>query len=301
MKIINIKQPANDNMGASFEVLTSFLQQINQTETETELTIDLSNIKFAFPFFLLPLTAVINQKIKSGVKINLNLNSNPDLNRYLNIINFPAGINHINTPDWQTVLKSFSRKTYLPVCAIPARGVTSYEREQLLTAFNNTLYNQLGLSGRNISPLSHIMSEAIDNIVDHAKIDNGFLMVQNYSTKGFLDVCIADTGIGILQTYKNYGYNHIKTDSEAIDNALHGKSTKDMKERGFGISTSRKMLVEGLGGNYFIFSGSAFYIWTKQQETILNVKSSFAWKGTMLALRIPKNIPKDFKLDKYLE
>ncbi len=299
MITIKIKQPLDDSMGASFRVLTDFLQQINNAENENEFIFDLKEVNFAFPFFLLPVASIINYKKQSGIKVNIELNTN--IREYFSYLLFPEGLNSLNNSLWRDKLKTFSFKTYLPICVIPTRTVSSTEREQLLTVFSKILNNQLNLTGNIVSVLSYLLTETIDNITDHANVDNGWLMVQNYPQKGFLDICIVDTGKGILQTYKDFGFTEIDTDIKAMQNAINGRSTKDMKERGFGISTTRRMLVEGLKGKYFLFSGSAFYVWTSQNETITNIQNSFKWKGTMLALRIPKNIPDNFKLYSYLE
>ncbi len=117
MKIIKIKQPINDNMGASFKVLTSFLQQINKAENEQELIFDLTKVKFAYPFFILPLAAIINRQKQLGKKIRIKLN--PNIEEYFKYIFFPYGFT-VNNNQWQQKLDNYSYKTYLPVCTVLA-------------------------------------------------------------------------------------------------------------------------------------------------------------------------------------
>jgi hypothetical protein len=142
----------------------------------------------------------------------------------------------------------------------------------------------------------------MDNIVEHANVSNGWIMVQNYPNKGFLDICILDTGLGLLGSYKDFDVAGINTDIDALEQAINGNSTKQITEtRGYGIDTSRRMLVDGLKGKYFLFSGSAFYIYTNELEQITPLNRNVKWTGTMLALRVPNSVPVGFDYTAYLE
>jgi hypothetical protein len=104
------------------------------------------------------------------------------------------------------------------------------------------------------SGISYFLSELTDNIVEHSNIDEGWISFQYYSKKGFMDICIADAGLGILGAYNNYNgrkdFSHITTHLDAVDNMIKGESTKELtdQERGFGVHTSREMLISGLKG-----------------------------------------------------
>jgi len=104
-----------------------------------------------------------------------------------------------------------------------------------------------------------------------------------------MDVCIADSGITIWGTYQKKGAVSVTTDKDAISNAANGKSTKESPEnegRGSGIPPSKGMLVEGLGGKYFLCSGNVFLIKTGLKEEIIELPSSIQWPGTLVLLRI---------------
>lgn len=78
-----------------------------------------------------------------------------------------------------------------------------------------------------------------------------------------MDVCIADRGVGLLGSYEKLPDNEIESDMEAIKAANRGLSSKnlpDAENRGFGIKTSKQMLIQGLGGQYLMISGSSLYI-----------------------------------------
>lgn len=153
-----------------------------------------------------------------------------------------------------------------------------------------------------VTVIKYLISEAMDNIVEHSGVSNGWIMVQNFPQKGFLDVCIIDTGLGLLGSYQKFNFPDIETDDQAIYQAVNGNSTKQLAvTRGYGIDTSRKMLVDGLKGKYFLFSGAAFYIYTGEIEQIIPLERINNWNGTVLALRIPQSVPIGFDYIKYLE
>ena len=132
----------------------------------------------------------------------------------------------------------------------------------------------------------------------------GFLFTQFYPSKGFLDICIADTGVSILGSYQAVGRDDITTHEQALQSALSGDSTKDDPNRGFGIRTSRKMLVKGLGGNYFLWSGNAFLFGapgSKEAIKVVPQHLGIEWPGTYLALRIPIQKNVKFQISDYLE
>jgi anti-sigma regulatory factor (Ser/Thr protein kinase) len=297
---IVISNPGNDEMGASFRSLLEALEQIGEVQPEDELFIDLHRLSFVHPFLILPVCSFISKFKQNNVTLGIRYGA--ATRSYLETVLFPEGFNAMNTSDWNRQLFNFQNKTYLPICQIPvARGTTEI-REQLLTTFENILLHQLKLTGQMVSVVKYLISEAMDNIVDHANVSNGWIMVQNYPTKGFLDICILDTGLGLLGSYKAFDVTGINTDIAALEQAINGNSTKQITEtRGYGIDTSRRMLVDGLKGKYFLFSGSAFYIYTNELEQITPLSRNIKWTGTMLALRVPNSAPVGFNYTAYLE
>ena len=121
-------------------------------------------------------------------------------------------------------------------------------------------------------------------------------------------LCVADTGITIFNSYKDAGLHQEEIgedEATALWLANEGYSTKNLPEaenRGYGISTSKRMLVEGLNGSFFMLSGSAFHRYERHQENYyVNLKNVFRWNGTVILLRIPVKVPKGFNYYDYLE
>lgn len=297
---IRISDPGSDDMGASFRSLLEVLEQIGEVQPQDELLLDFHRLSFVHPFLILPICSLISILRQNNVTVEISYGAGTK--SYLETILFPEGFFAMTSVGWNDYLLSFQDKTYLPICRIPvARGTTKI-REQLLTAFENILLHQLKLTGQMVSVVKYLISEAMDNIVDHANVPNGWMMVQNYPAKGFLDICILDSGIGLLGSYKAFGVANINSDIEALEQAINGNSTKRITEtRGYGIDTSRRMLVDGLNGKYFLFSGSAFYIYTNELEQIIPLRHNSKWTGTMLALHIPNAVPVGFNYTAYLE
>lgn len=297
---IVIRNPVNDEMGHSFLSLFDLLEQLVIVERGDHLILDLRNLAFVRPFLILPLCAILRESPFSDCKIDYQFNGATE--SYLNTILFPGGFNALTDTDWNDYLSKFQAKSYLPICQIPAEVKDTQVRESLLTVFENILLRQLNISGQMITVFKYLIGEAMDNIVDHSGVQNGWIMVQNYPQKGFLDVCILETGIGLLGSYQKFDFQDIKTDAQALEQAINGKSTKQITEtRGYGIDTSRRMLVNGLNGKYFLLSGSAMYIYTNDFEQIVPLTRHIAWSGTMLALRIPQTVPAGFYYSNYLE
>jgi len=298
---IQIQQPISDRLGESFRVYLHWMKELFSIPDIEKIIIDLSGLTFVYPFVALPLAAKIIQLKAIGYQIEIIKGHNSG--DYLSTLLFPEGLDPKILPQWNPILNHYRNRTYLPICLIPAGRLTNETliRENLLSLFGDILINQLGITGQLNSSLSYIISEYMANIVDHAQFENGMIMVQNYPTKGYLDLCILDTGIGLLNSYINNGITEITTHENAIKEAINGKSTKDMPERGYGLSTTRKMLVSGLKGEYLLVSGNAFYVWTAKYEQILTLPLNQTWQGTIFFLRIPKTIPPDFNYVNYLE
>ena len=65
---------------------------------------------------------------------------------------------------------------------------------------------------------------------------------------------------------------------------------------------SKRMLVEGLGGAFYMISGRAFHKYELGSENCyVNMSNLFKWDGTMVLMRIPTEAPTRFNYIDYLE
>lgn len=165
------------------------------------------------------------------------------------------------------------------------------------------MVHQCGLSGQMLMALKYLIAELVGNISYHAVHGTGFLFAQYAPNGHYLDITIADTGRGLMGSYlKSDRYDRPSSDAEALRMALEGRSTKDQSvSRGYGIRTSRRMLVEGLGGSFFYWSGAAMLLNNPTKDAIYELKDGTLFPGCYLALRIPTNTNPAFNIISFVE
>ena len=117
-------------------------------------------------------------------------------------------------------------------------------------------------------------------------------MTQYFPTKEYFEICVIDEGKTILGSYKDNSQHQILNDKQAIEEALKGNSTKG-KERGFGLHSSRNLIVEGIKGKLCVVSGSGMLA----NKIITTFPST--WGGTLLAIQIPKKF-NEFNMYDYI-
>ncbi len=100
------------------------------------------------------------------------------------------------------------------------------------------------------------ISELFANIKEHSKADR--ISIEIKIDKDVFLVKVSDDGIGLRKSYLSKGI-FPKDDSSAIEFALSGLSTKDPKERGYGLYTIRKF-IETLDGTMELKSGKSLAI-----------------------------------------
>lgn len=201
--------------------------------------------------------------------------------------------------------EKYKKLNYIPITIYykTESSELTTKRERFISSLNGILLSRCNLTGSALMAVKYLISEALDNILEHSYANFGAVFIQYYPKAGYIDLVIGDCGIGLLASYQTRldRYPNIVTCSDAMQRAVNGDSTKDIPEsRGFGISTSRKMLVEGLEGKYFLMSGSAFYTENSNSKNLASVPN-LDWKGTLLSLRIPFNKFENFNFYNYVE
>ena len=128
----------------------------------------------------------------------------------------------------------------------------------------------------------------------------------NFSSANFLHpFFVAPLAIFMETCGKEVSCMGFRPEIEGYFSAVRfGNSTKDRPEaenRGFGISKSREMVVDGLGGAFFMLSGTAFYRHDENGGKIVNIPEEYRWNGTIALIRIPLAAPDGFDYYKYVE
>lgn len=297
VKIPNIAE--EERIGFSFNHL---IKVIAETESAETVQWDFADVQFLHPFFLAPLAIYKNTSGKDIECVNISLR----MQSYLNSICFDRMLHFEsdNRNDVDDVMARYLDNTYIPLCSF---AMTDANKDAFGSVLQQMIVKQAKIQSGGSSSLSYLISELFDNIFEHSQSKNGYAFSQFLEREGCINLCIADTGITIFNSYKNSGkyQEEINNDeTEALILANEGYSTKNRPEaenRGYGISTSKKMLVEGMKGSFFMLSGGAFHRYEAGTNDYIDLKGKFSWKGTIILLRIPVKTPQGFNYIDYLE
>lgn len=288
-------------IGSVFNHIFSIMYQTEQTYTGNGHGVvwDFSQCRFLHPFFLGALS-VLKQQYGDIVKVS---EINNKIAGYLDTVYFHSPLEIMPSDNDYSVWERYNGKTYLPICVFRPKDNSSVKAQELV---QRSIRQQLSQNNGVHGVLSLLLGELIDNITEHSKSDEGYLFCQSIPREKVLYVMICDTGRSIFASYASddrYAESLTNLESSALLLALRGKSTKDRPEnenRGYGISKSRKLIIEGLGGEFFILSGSAFVRYDGNGEAVADIPGDFRWNGTIVLLKIPTEIPADFNIYKYI-
>ena len=154
-------------------------------------------------------------------------------------------------------------------------------------------------------PLTYLLDELICNIQQHAQTDRGYAFLEYNAVTDSIEIVIADMGITIYGSYAT-SQKHLdklgNSDAEALNLAQNGYSVKNLpnaENRGYGISSNIRMVVDGLHGEFAVLSGNALLLQSATQKKILDLPKEIDYKGTMIIIKIPAAIPYGFNLYNY--
>lgn len=268
--------------------VVEIMSKVEQSR-ESKIEIDFSHIQFISPLFVLSLIVYFAGSGKEISCINLA--------DEFNLIRFDTGglkPDLMRRSEFLALMEGYARKPYIPIVNFPARA-QSDDKDVISSVIENIIIRQLNISPNVSMGLKYMVEETLDNITEHSGSDRGFIYAQAHPEKGYLDLCIADCGVSLLGSYRRLQGNEIVSDLEAIKAANRGISSKnlpDAENRGYGIRTSKRMLIEGLGGQYLMLSGGCFYLKTPDFDSFYSLPDGLRWNGTMVAFRIPYNVDK---------
>lgn len=283
------------------EVFNELFSVILETEKDENATIkwDFENVTFIHPLFLAPLS------IYKASKQNITLINTSKIRGYLDTVRFEETSKIVSEQDIKTKLCTYLSKSYIPICCF---DVNNKHIDGIQSVLQRVIERQCGIGSESaiITPLSYMFGELITNIKEHSDCKHGYIFSQYLQRERCLNICISDDGITVLGSYRKAGkfLNEIQDNpAQALKYANEGNSTKNnSQERGFGIRTTRQMLVEGLNGSFFMMSGNAFFRSTKgKQDEVKELPKRIYWKGTIILIKIPIDVPQNFEYSKYLE
>lgn len=282
----------DDRIGSVFNELFSVIHN-----TEDRSVWNFKGTEFLHPFFIAPL-AIFKDCCECTITCNGMSNK---MKNYFNVIHFEKIYDASNLRN-KEVLESYLTKSYIPISRFL---IKNNDIDKVQEVLQSVIQEQHSISLKMQTPISHLLSELVGNISEHSCSKYGYLYCQRIQKE--LYIVIADAGKTIYNSYidTNKYIDVIGLDeAKALKIANDGYSTKDRPEaenRGYGISKSREMVVNGLKGGFFMLSGTAFYRHTSTGANVVNIPESFRWNGTIILLKIPIETPKDFKFYDYVE
>lgn len=290
---VNVGNELIDGLSKAVGVM-SRIQSLNDDVIE----LDFGGTQFVSPLFVSALLVYIRHTDK---QINIT-----NLKDYLNVIRFSEGLlpDKMRRSEFMATMESFSKKSYIPIVNFPVTNTDEGVKNVVLSTIEELIVRQLHIDKNVSEGLKYFISELVDNITEHSRSERGYIFAQAYPKKGYLDLCISDCGISILGSYKqSVKYSEIDSDIEAMKAAnkrISAKNYPEAENRGYGIYTSKRALIEGLNGSFLMVSGNAVYLKNQLNDRLLSFPEYLRLNGTIVALRIPYQNP-NFMMSNYWE
>lgn len=246
-------------VGRSIYKLYQLSQIVNQSN-DNEIELHFGHTKFVNAPFATGLFCLIHQWLSAGKKVFLFRNG--AVRGYLETLHFPFGLDLYNNRGLISELNQFANRHYMPITVFPCFGLWNQDNamDACVNSLQDLIYAQLNPKGTYRLMVSHLIEENTNNVKDHSGREFGILSAQLYPSINCMDIVVADTGKGILNTYIDNKKFNTHDETQAFEFATSGKSTKDRAEsRGFGITSSRHLTVKGVEGTYIIWSGNTMF------------------------------------------
>ncbi|MBW7913371.1 MAG: ATP-binding protein [Taibaiella sp.] len=290
--ILPIPNRTPNEIGTTIYKLIQLSQIVNNSQDE-EIIVDFTNTDFLHCIFISGLFCLIKTWRANGKTVKVIMGDSP-ISSYFSTIQFENGFDIVRDPELINSLPEYNSKRYTPLVVFPLTGNT---REYCVSTVLDVIHNQTNIKGTFKMAVDYMVSELTNNIADHSEAGFGVIFAQTYVNKGYIDISIVDNGIGVFNSYQKSEVFNPKDEAEAIAMAVNGRSTKDLPEsRGFGISTSKAIIVKALGGIFLMWSGQTIFIETRESPNILKVDEGASYKGCFLSLRLPLNSQNNFNL-----
>ena len=242
------------------------INEIDKVELEEG---EILNLDFSDVEWILPCSALLlsNKIIEACRRINIKISppNKRGVYEYLTKIGFPLGC-------------EVEGESFLPINHFSNKDDVNEQISKISKHIENKVDKNFGFS------INYLLAELSDNIEQHSQFTQASIMTQYYPDKKYIDVGIFDNGISIPALFEKKGLK-FSDDCDAIKKAIEGVSTKEEQGRGFGLRTSKNLVLEGLNGEMYILSRKGALILNpknkeKSQELMKN-----ALKGTLIYMR----------------
>ncbi len=176
---------------------------------------------------------------------------------------------------------------------------------EITAKVKTVITSHVGLSKSVSDNLDLSLGEIIDNVIQHSGTDApGVACAQYYKKHGYVEVCVADCGVGIPASMSENPAYAGKDDDELLEMAFqrntgqwYGRSRigTEMVSGGMGLSFASS-LVRAIGGHIWAISrGSAVHVSARGTERL----SGLFYPGTLIVVRVPETMDEVSHLQMY--
>lgn len=286
----------DDRLTSGLIPVFRIMEQVANSDEEL-IEMDCSSIRFCTPVFVMSTLLFLRTSQRQYSLSNLT--------DYLRTVKFDNALrpDDIGLNQFEQVLEQYGKKTYIPLISFPAQTGFENSKDAVISALEDLMCHQVNIPHNISMGLKYMLSEMVDNITGHSESERGYIFAQAYPKKRYLDICIADEGITLKGSYQRANIE-IEDDLEAMraaNKCVSSKNLPDAENRGYGIMTTKKMLSDGLNGQYMMLSGSAILLKSRNLEQIIELPEGVRWDGTIIAIRIPYHEQNEFYYCNYLE
>ncbi len=252
-----------------------------EIDPETNLILDFSNCDFLYPDYALIVLCAIKYIESKGIEVHgkIKLDKSTFIYSFLLKIDFFKNLK-IDLPKIQT--------NFVDTSFVEIQNYTSENQLEVLTRIVKLLREKSKMDDDVFTGLDYCLNEILDNILNHSKEKEGWVVAQYYHKLNQIRLMIVDHGIGIQQALNE---KHNFTEEEALKNCIVSGVTNG-RGQGHGLFATSLFAKENKGWLSIISGNNKLDV--SEHKTIVS-EVNF-WQGTCVYLRVNTNVEVDYKL-----
>lgn len=203
--IIQVNTTNIESYGANISYMISILNELKSLKTNESVTLILKEINSSNCLIILLLKLL---QCYYGSRMNIIIEANKITEDYLsNILFSEDGFKPdlIASGQIKEEIERFKNLSNIPLINFPSSHSVINQAAiatQLLNGISSYFKQKLNLNANLTSAISYLLSEATDNIFEHANSTRSYLITHLHNDAQVLDIVIADHGITIAGSYK---------------------------------------------------------------------------------------------------
>lgn len=276
---------SNNNINNFMEVVNSHIYT-----NYAKVKFDFNRVSF-FSAYALTLFILMCYQLKNDFNINIHVKLS-DSFRMKNCIHILARLGLFEAMPPSTSFYPYKPKQQFRGNNPAILEITRVDQESSLVDLINlsraAITKNTNYEGTQILDICKMMSELIQNILDHSAITYpGIILIQNYPNRNYTQLVIADSGVGIPNTIKSNSEYKKMNDAECIEKSLQYGITRYDKseERGEGLPECAQ-LANKYNAKLFIRSNTGSIHYNKNRNICLT-NDLCELNGTQISIKFP--------------